>query len=210
MNPAFKEALAARLLWVDVVVFESMEGCEARTEAAVQAAYDAVHQLASNDVLMYRHYGPRAPLLLQDVPELADQYNLAHEVYTELYHTNYHNGSIGTLSAHWQAPAEPLAVPYSKWLAAVTIRVAELMISPISHAEAMVGQSKHLLVAWSRGDDIDGTAEAVVGNHEFVVAEEEEEAYRKGCQDIADTYASIDADLVEGWREECEELGLLD
>lgn len=114
MNPAFEKALAARSLWINVAVFSSIEGCDSQAEEALQEAYDAVHQLASDDVLIHRHYGPRAPLLLLDVPELAEQYNLAHELYTELYYENYRNGSIGQISAGWLKPASPLDQPYTK------------------------------------------------------------------------------------------------
>lgn len=196
MNPAFEKALAARSLWIDVAVLSSIEGCEAQAEEALQAAYDAVHQLASDDVLIHRHYGARAPLLLLDVPELADQYNLAHELYTELYYENYRNGSIGHLSAGWLKPASPLDQPYTKWLVAVDKQVAALMeISYSQVAEATQGQAKTLLLAWSRGMDADEAAEAVIQAH---------------WEDTQDTYASIEADLWAGWREECVELGLVD
>lgn len=207
MNRAFEEALAARLLWVNVVALASTEECQAQTEAAIQAAYDAVHELASNDVLIYRHYGPRAPLMLQDVPVLADQYNLAHELYTELYHTNYLNGSIGSLSAGWLAPAAPLDLPYSKWMSAVTMRMAELMgVSFEQVSAASRDHGRPMLLGWSRGDDVEETAQVVVWYYEEAKDFEEEEAYRKHCEDIADTYASIEADLWAGWREDCEEL----
>ncbi|MBM5458710.1 hypothetical protein H8F21_14170 [Pseudomonas sp. P66] len=213
MNPAFQEALAARLLWVDVVALESIEGCEARTEAALQAAYDAVHALASNDVLTYRHYGPRAPLLLQDVPELADQYNLAHELYTELYFTNYQNGSIGTLSEHWLKPGVPLAQPYSQWLAAVTTHIAQLMGVTCSQAsDATSGQTKCLLLAWGRGEPVQESAVAVLEAYECLKEWEkeleEEEAHRKHLEDLADTYNSIEAELWAGWREDCSDMGM--
>ena len=173
MNPAFQEALAARLLWVDVVVLEQIEGSDAQLEAALQAAYDAVHELASNDVLTYRHYGPRAPLLLQDVPELADQYNLAHELYTELFYENYHNGSLGALSAKWLQPAKPLDLPYTQWLAAVDMNVAGLMGIPCSQAAiATSGHSKTLLICWSNGRQPKSTAEDVVDCYEFDQMEE--------------------------------------
>lgn len=207
MNPAFQEALAARMLWVDVVVLVQIEGCAAQVEAALQASYDAVHELASNDVLTYRHYGPRAPLLLQDVPELADQYNLAHELYSELFYENYHNGSLGALSRKWLKPAKPLDLPYTKWLAAVDMNVAELMGIPCTQAaRATSGHSKTLLFCWSNGREPMSTAEDVVDCYKM----DQKEERRQYCIDIADTYASIDADLVEGWREECQELGLID
>lgn len=211
MNAAFQEALAARLLWLDVVVLENIEGCEAQTEAALQAAFDAVHELASNDVLTYRHYGPKAPLLLQDVPELADQYSLAHELYSELYFTNYHNGSLGKLPASWQTPAAPLALPYSQWLAAVTVKLAAMMEVPgCAVAEATKGQTKTLLITWSQGLSVEDAAEAVHEVYECDLIEatiakefEAEEAHRRYCEDIADTYASIEADLWAGWRKDC-------
>lgn len=209
MNTAFQEALAARLLWVDVVVFASIDGCEVQTENALQAAYDAVHELASNDVLTYRHYGPRAPLLLQDVPELADQYNLAHEVCTELYFKNYQNGSIGKLSASWLKPATPLEQPYTKWLAAVDTHVAGLMGVTVGNASVVTtGQSVPLMRAWSRGEAPAETAEEVHAAYECQKEFEEEEAYQAHLKDIADTYDSIEAELWAGWREDCADAGM--
>lgn len=213
MNSAFQEALAARLLWIDVVAFESIEGCEALTETALQASYDAVHALASNDVLTYRHYGPRAPLLLHDVPELAEQYNLAHEVYTELYFTNYHNGSLGELSASWLPPAAPLDKPFSRWSAEVTALLADLMELPCSRvSDATTGQAKTLLLAWSRGMDALEAAGGVYAAfledeayREWERQIEEENEHRAYMADLADTYDSIEADLWRGWRSEFED-----
>lgn len=210
MNPAFQEALAARMLWINVAAFAGIEGCEDQVEAALQAAYDAVHELASNDVLTYRHYGPRAPILLQDVPELADQYNLAHEVYTELYFTNFHNGSIGTLSAGWLKPEPPEPVPYTKWLASVDTALGQLTDSPVGTVSHLrEGHYRTVMYAWSRGDSPVETAEECLAAYECNQEMLEEEAYREHCRDLHDTYASIESDLWAGWREECEDLGLV-
>lgn len=62
MNPAFQEALATRSLWIDVAALAGIEGCEAQTEAALEAVHNAEHKLASKFVLAYRHYGPRVPI----------------------------------------------------------------------------------------------------------------------------------------------------
>ncbi|QOD01573.1 hypothetical protein IYR97_23940 (plasmid) [Pseudomonas fulva] len=152
MNLAFKEALAARLLWVDVVVVDCIGGSKEQFEEAIQGAYDAVHKLASNDVLIYRHYGPRAPQLFLDIPELANQYNLAHEAYTESYYTNYHDGDL-VLEANWLAPAPPLDLPYSAWILAVNNRVRELEDDECSY-----------LHAWGRGMGIEEAAIHVVNS----------------------------------------------
>ncbi|EKT4528352.1 hypothetical protein [Pseudomonas asiatica] len=152
MNLAFQEALAARLLWVDVVVVDCIGGSEDQLEKAIQAAHDAVHKLAENDVLIYRHYGPRAPHMFLDIPELADQYNLAHEAYTQSYYTNYHDGDL-VLDAKWLAPAAPLALPYSEWIRAVNSRVRELEDGECSY-----------LQAWARGMDIEEAAQHVVNS----------------------------------------------
>lgn len=210
MNLAFEGALAARLRWIDVVVLSGIPGREVQAEEALQAAYDAVHALASNDVLIYQHYGPRAPLLLLDVPELADQYNLAHEVYTECYYRNAATGSLGELSAAWLIPREPLELPYSKWLASVQSHLARLMRVPCPQVWGSInrvsGQSgKHLLHCWSRGFEAEETAEHVHWDYEDAVAFEEEEANRRHLEDLADTYAHIEAELWAGWRSEYEE-----
>lgn len=214
MSPAFQEALAARLKWVDVVVLAGIVGCEEQTEVALQAAFDAVHELASNDVLTYQHYGPRAPLLFADVVELADQYNLSHELYTELYHANYHNGSIGALAACWKAPAEPLPVPYSKWLARVSMHLGDLMGLPCWKAtHATSGQGETLLLAWSRAMEPAEAANEVrdaYADYEMQREFEEEEARQRYMEDIADTYASIEADLWKGWRQEYQDDQRLD
>ncbi|MBM5458735.1 hypothetical protein H8F21_14300 [Pseudomonas sp. P66] len=165
MNPAFQEALAARLLWVDVEVLAGMEGFEAQTDDAVQAAYDAVHELASNEVLMHRHYGPRAPLMFQDLPELADQYNLAHEVYTQLYYNNYHAGELA-LSSTWLEPAKPLDLPYSKWLVAVQARVSELKGDLFTQAEPNEREVCPWLMAWGRALDVEEAAQGVIRHYE--------------------------------------------
>lgn len=209
MNPAFQEALAARLLWINVAAFAGIEGCEAQTEAALEAAYNAVHDLASNDVLTYRHYGPCVPIMLQDIPELADQYSLAHELYTELHETNVKSGSIGRLSASWLQPEPHEHFPYTSWLAAVDMAIAQLMdarVGTVAHIRQ--GHYRTVMHQWSHGESPVDTAEecidAYVCNQEML----EEEAHRAYCQDLHDTYASIEADLWAGWREECEDLGL--
>ncbi|WP_439126240.1 MAG: hypothetical protein ACNJA3_28130 (plasmid) [Pseudomonas rhizophila] len=184
MNPAFQEALAARLLWINVAAFAGIEGCEAQTEAALEAAYEAVHQLASNDVLTYRHYGSRAPILLQDVPELADQYNLAHELYTELYCTNRSNGSVGSLSDWWLQPEPHEYFPYTKWLAAVDIALAQLMdarVGTVAHIRQ--GHYRKVMHEWSRGilpvETATGCLEAYECNQEMLVEEEASRAARR-------------------------------
>jgi len=162
MNLAFQEALAARLLWVDVVVVDCIEGSEGQLEKAIQAAYDAVHELASNDVLMYRHYGPRAPQMLLDIPELADQYNLAHEAYTQSYHTNYHHGDM-VLEAKWLAPVTPLALPYSEWICLVSKRVRELLDELKVTDKDDLNECTYLQ-AWSLDLDVEEAARHVIGS----------------------------------------------
>lgn len=134
MNAAFREALAARFLWTDYLVLEAVGASEAQIEAAYQASFNAVAELASNDVLSHRHYGPVAPRLLQDVPLLEDHYNLAHEVYSEIYYKTYHDGSIEVMQSHWRPPVKPTDFPYSQWVAAVTRGIAELMRKTCSEA----------------------------------------------------------------------------
>jgi hypothetical protein len=210
MNPAFEEALTARLRWVDVVVLSGIPGFEEQAEEAIQAAYDAVHALASKDVLIYQHYGPRAPSLLLDVPELADQYNLAHEVFTECYHRNAATGSLGEVSAAWLFPREPLGLPYSKWLASVQSHLASMMRVPCSQVwevinKVSVGSAKYLLKGWSAGFGASQTAENIHWDYDEAVRFEEEEALRRHLEDLADTYAHIEAELWAGWRSDFED-----
>ncbi|QHF00410.1 hypothetical protein LCG56_28885 (plasmid) [Pseudomonas cannabina pv. alisalensis] len=134
MNAAFREALAARFLWTDYLVLEAVGESEAQIDAAYQASFDAVAELASNDVLSHRHYGPVAPRLLQDVPLLEDHYNLAYEVYSEIYYKTYHDGSIEEMQSHWLPPAKPMDFPYSQWVAAVNRGIADLMGKTCSEA----------------------------------------------------------------------------
>ncbi|MGE8063915.1 hypothetical protein [Pseudomonas sp. NPDC089569] len=207
MNQAFQEALAARLRWIDVVAFENIEGCEAMVEAALQASYEAVHQLAANDVLMHRYYGPKAPQLLLDVPELADQYELAHEVYTDL--TNHKNGSIGKLSAAWMTQAVPMIQPHSKWLAAVSVQLAtRIQGSALTVDDVIKGHARILLLTWSEGLSVEEAANEVLETYEENRLWVEEEAHRRHCEDIADTYAFIEAELWAGWREDCADVGM--
>ncbi|MFK3607894.1 hypothetical protein PVE_R2G0591 [Pseudomonas veronii 1YdBTEX2] len=134
MNAAFREALAARFLWTDYLVLEAIGASEPQIDTAYQTACNAVDELASNDVLSHRHYGPVAPLLLQDVPLLEDHYNLAYQMYSELYYKNYHDGSIEVMQSHWLPPVKPLDLPYSQWFAAVTRAIADLMQMTCSEA----------------------------------------------------------------------------
>lgn len=210
MNPAFEEALIARLRWVDVVVLSGIPGFEEQAEEAIQAAYDAVHALASNDVLIYQHYGPRAPSLLLDVPELAEQYNLAHEVFTECYHRNAAAGALGEFSQAWLFPREPLELPYSKWLAAVQSHLASMMGVPCPQVWVAInkvsgGSAKFLLKGWSAGFGAFETAEGIHWDYDEAVQFEEEEALRRHLEDLADTYAHIEAELWAGWRSEYED-----
>lgn len=210
MNPAFQEALSARMLWVNVAAFAGIEGCEAQTEAALQAAYDAVHELASNDVLKYRHYGPAAPTLLQDVPELADQYRLAHELFTELHTANTLNGSAGKLSASWLNDSPHEGMPFTKWLAIVDMAIAQVSNLVVGTAGYLrQGHYRAVMHDWAQGEPPTNTAEQCVAAYVCEQEMLEEEAYQAHCQDIHDTYASIEADLWAGWRDECDELGLV-
>lgn len=200
---AFGDALRARLLWIDVVVFERIDGCDDLADAARGAAYDAVHQLASNDVLMYQHYGPRTPLVLMDVEELADQYNLSHELYTELYHKNFHAGSIEHIQEQWKVPAEPLSVPYSQWYVAVIAQLRLLADLPgMQVAEVTSGHGVALLSSWRQGESAIEAAEQAYAAYAAHKEFEQEEAYQRHLEDIADTYMHIEADLWRGWREE--------
>ncbi|MCK1788933.1 hypothetical protein [Pseudomonas violetae] len=183
MNPAFQEALAARLQWTSVIVLDGMERSEPALELALQAAYDAVHELASNDVLKHRHYGPRAPLLLLDVPELAEQYNLAYELYAELYHRNYHAGELGGSGPDWLEPAEPIALPYSEWSVEVTGRLALLCSeSGLRSEDAIQGQALTLLRSWTEGETPGHAADLV---HAAYISEPVEHHPRLAHQDTS-------------------------
>ncbi|EKT4528318.1 hypothetical protein QEM33_000860 [Pseudomonas putida] len=213
MNEALQEALAVRLRWVDVAAFERIPGCEDLTLKALQDAFEAVQSLALNDVLRYRHYGAQPPLILQDVPELALQYTLAHEVYTHHY---FQNAQGEWNSANWACEAlhkYPSLTPYCEWLAEVTMHLTDLMqVQTTEVAEATSDQTNTLFIAWSKGLPAAQAAAEVHQEHVLLLEEtklwEEEEAYRRHCEDIADTYAFIEADLWAGWREDCQELDM--
>lgn len=83
MNRAFEAALAARLLWLNVRCFEGIDGLDTEVEAATQAAYDAVHELALDEVITWQHYGANVPPLLRDVPQLAEHYTRTYELYRD-------------------------------------------------------------------------------------------------------------------------------
>jgi len=213
MNAAFQEALAARLLWVDVVAFERITGCEDMAQKALQVAFEAVQSLALSDVLSHRHYGLHAPLVLQEVPELAYQYSLAHEIYTDHYFKKPQKDWNRTLWACDVLRNSPSLIPYCEWLAEVTMRLTDLMQVPTTEvAEATSGQTNTLFIAWSKGLPAAQAAAEVHQEHVLLLEEtklwEEEEAYRRHCEDIADTYAFIEADLWAGWREDCQELDM--
>ncbi|WP_409286817.1 hypothetical protein [Pseudomonas guariconensis] len=202
MNPAFQEALAARLLWVDVAAMDSVEEFADQTGPVLQAAFDAVHRLAANDVLTYRHYGAEAPRMLQDVPLLAAQYTLAHQVYTELYVTNFEQGKAGALSEAWMNPSTRQA--FSQWVAEATLAM-EVEIAEgeyeMTVSDPMRGQEAAMLQSWSEGDSATDAAVMLYWVYEM----ELDEKYRRHCEDIAETYASIEAELWAGWREDCEQ-----
>lgn len=130
MNRFFEKALAARLLWVNVRAFEGMPGFEKDVENATQSALDMVDELAQDEVYGQWHYKDNVPLVLQDVPQLAERY-------TEAY------------------------------------------------------------------------ARGVKEVEEWEEAEEAEARHLQDMQDIQDTNDSIDAELIAGWKEECQELGLI-
>ncbi|HFL7937819.1 hypothetical protein IYR97_23695 (plasmid) [Pseudomonas fulva] len=213
MNEAFQEALAVRLRWVDVVAFERTAGCEDLSLKALKDAFEAVQSLALSDVLRYRHYGAQPPMILQDVPELALQYTLAYEVYTDHY---FQNAQGEWNSTNWACEAlhnSPSLIPYCEWLAGVTINLSQLMQVPaLEVAEATSGQTRTLFIAWSNGLPAAQAAAEVHQEHVLHLEEtrlwEDQEAYRRHFEDIADTYAFIEADLWAGWREDCQELDM--
>lgn len=157
MSPAFEKALAARLLWIEVAALDGLDGCEDRREQAIQAAFDVVHGLAADEVLGDRHYGPRAPLVLVDVPELAEQYNLAYEVQLECYWNNYQEGG----ETFGPAPEKPQAVTYSQWLQSVMRLLAQRMgTTTIRAMVATLGQGSVGQEAWSRAHSPEDAAAA--------------------------------------------------
>ncbi|RBB97353.1 hypothetical protein C3E97_028265 [Pseudomonas sp. MWU12-2115] len=79
MNPSFEVALAARLLWMDVRCLEHVGGLDADIKAAVEAAYEAVDQLAVMETGALYRYGSSVPPLFLDVPELATRYKVTFE-----------------------------------------------------------------------------------------------------------------------------------
>ncbi|MEA9979852.1 MULTISPECIES: hypothetical protein [unclassified Pseudomonas] len=133
MNLAFEAALAARLLWMGVICLNGIGGFEKEAEAAAQAAYDAVDQLAYYDFVDWHHYGANAPLLLRDIPQLAEHYALAYE----------------------------------------------------QCCEAAPNQEKKRL-----------DLESGLRHEQYM-------------QDLADTYAEIEWELAEGWKQDCLDNGLI-
>lgn len=74
MNCSFEAALNARLLWIDVIWLQDIAGAATATQKAIQAALDAVDRLVALEVHVRCQYGSHPPLLLQDVPVLAEHY----------------------------------------------------------------------------------------------------------------------------------------
>lgn len=170
MSPAFEKALAARLLWINVKALEGIEGCEAMHEQAIATAYDAVHALVNHEVLVEEHYGPRAPILLLDAPELADQYNLAYEVTSQVYYTNYHNAEPGDPILNGQVPDAPLAVQYTQWLGAVTRESAMRMGVTCTRAHVITnGLGSVIQEGWTWGLSPAEAASAANGAHTSLV-----------------------------------------
>lgn len=193
MNPAFQEALAVRLLWVDVAAVESIEELADQTGTAMQAAYEAVHRLASNDVLTYRHYGSKPPRVLQDVPMLAAQYTLAYLLCSELYLTH---------SVAWLKSS--VRQSFTAWVSdltrEITVAIAESEYN-MDFTDLVSGHEKAMLRSWSDGEPANEAAAMMCWVHEMKLEEE----HRRHCGDIADTYAYIEAELWAGWREDCEQ-----
>lgn len=79
MNRAFEAALAARLLWSDVLCLERLGGLEAEVSVAKQLALDAVADLAASETYGSQFYGSVVPLLFRDVPKLADHYRKSYD-----------------------------------------------------------------------------------------------------------------------------------
>jgi hypothetical protein len=67
------------------------------------------------------------------------------------------------------------------------------------------GSGKYLLKGWSSGFGAFETAEHIHWDYEEAIRFEEEEALRRDLEDLADTYAHIEAELWAGWRSEYEE-----
>lgn len=193
MNPAFQEALAVRLLWVDVATVESIEELADQTGTAMQAAYEAVHRLASNDVLTYRHYGSKAPRVLQDVPILAAQYTLAYLLHAELYMTH---------SDAWLNSGARQS--FTAWVSDLTREITVAIAASeynMDFSDLVSGHETAMLRSWSDGEPANEAAAMMCWVHEMKLEEE----HRRHCEDIADTYASIEAELWAGWREDCEQ-----
>lgn len=147
---------------------------------------------------------------------MASQYALAHEIYTAHYSQSAQSEWNSTLWACDALHNSPSLTPYCEWLAQVTMHLTHLMQAPITDAgEATSGQTNTLFINWSKGLSALEAAAEVHAVHELHLLDleeaqrwEEEEDFRRHCEDIADTYASIEADLLAGWRAECEEMGM--
>ncbi|MFI8556319.1 hypothetical protein [Pseudomonas putida] len=76
MNEAFECALSARLHWMEKRYLETL-GFLTQAQAAHEQSLALVCQLAGNEahtVESSQHYGATIPLILSDVPELAQEY----------------------------------------------------------------------------------------------------------------------------------------
>ncbi|BCS46646.1 MULTISPECIES: hypothetical protein [Pseudomonas syringae group genomosp. 2] len=83
MNPAFEQALQARLLWLQVRSYGSL-GFHQMARDAAHKAYWLVEELAMTQArceipfATYAYpYGAKCPIILSDVPRLADLYEQA-------------------------------------------------------------------------------------------------------------------------------------
>ncbi|MFA0921435.1 hypothetical protein ALP73_01119 [Pseudomonas coronafaciens pv. garcae] len=87
MNPAFEQALKARSLWMQVRSYGSL-GFHQMAEESANLAYCTVEMLAMHQArceLPYaRPYGAKCPILLSDVPRLAELYEAAYSAETEI------------------------------------------------------------------------------------------------------------------------------
>jgi len=205
MNRFVRDAVITRLSWVDVVAFEGQADCLSETGKAVKSAFDAVRDLAVSAVNTAIAVDDE-PHMLADVPALAEHFRVVYRVSTELQYLSRYGGPTSRMASNWLGKSGAGFMPYSSWLAEVTLHLADLMTLPCSQASvALDGQGYCLLQSWAEGMDTLETAEHAHLAYVDQIEMEEEEERRLRYEDEADYFACVEADLWRGWRQEYEE-----
>ena len=133
MNSFFRDAVITRLCWVDVVAFEGQADCLAETRTAIEAAYDAVRDLAFSAAQKGTVVDGK-PHILADVPALAEHFRVGYQACREVQYLSRHGGATSRLASNWLGKSSVAVTPYSRWLTEVTVHLSDLAALPCSHA----------------------------------------------------------------------------